>query len=66
MDHDALQFNTTTADEVHILLTQLRVIQRAFISHLIGKNVNIFYDTLKDAVHQRLDADDEQLHAIES
>jgi len=41
-------------------------IQRAFISNLVGKNANIFYDTLKDAIRQRLQGDDVKLHAIES
>lgn len=39
---------------------------RAFISHLVGKNANIFYDTLKDVIHQRLGGDDEKLLAVES
>jgi len=41
-------------------------LQRAFISNLVGKNANIFYDTLKDAIRQRLQDDDVKLHAIES
>jgi len=47
-------------------LTVLVHTQRTFVSNLVGMSANIFYDTLKDAVYQRVGQDDVKLQAIES